>query len=146
MELFPDIDMNKTANRVDKFLRNDLEKLILMSGRSLTDLSSPVLSQAPGHTNGVNNQEAVIVRGLDAEREINAIHNTINNLPNNSRTILIGLYIKHDSWNNIQHKVYREHTQFSVMRKQALIQFADSFDYYQAKFGCIPCIDLHVYN
>lgn len=146
MELFKEIDTKKTAQRVSKFLTNDLEKLILMSGRSLTDLSSPMLSEAPGHTNGINNQEAAIVRGLDAEREVQAIHHTINNLPNNSRTILIGLYINHDSWNIVQQRIYREHTQFSVMRRQALVQFADSFEYYQQLYGCIPCIDLHVYN
>ncbi|QNQ81524.1 hypothetical protein FP432_04120 [Lactobacillus sp. PV034] len=140
------MDINKTANRVDKFLKKDLEKLILMSGRSLTDLSSPVLSEAPSHRNGVNSQEAAIIRGLDAAREVQAIHHTIVNLPETSRTILIGLYIKHESWTLVQQRIYREHTQLSILRRQALIQFADSFDYYQQHYGCIPCVDLHVYK
>ena len=50
--LFQELDCDKTCDRVDEFLTEDLEKLILMSGRNLTDLRSPTLSLAPGHSNG----------------------------------------------------------------------------------------------
>lgn len=62
--LFQELDCDKTCDRVDEFLTEDLEKLILMSGRNLTDLRSPTLSLAPGHSNGTNHAEASIIRGF----------------------------------------------------------------------------------
>ena len=45
--LFRELDCDKTCDRVDEFLTDDLERLILMAGRNLTDLRSPSLSLAP---------------------------------------------------------------------------------------------------
>ncbi len=59
--LFEELDCNKTCDKVDEFLTDDLEKLILMAGRNLTDLRSPSLSLAPGHSNGENHNEAAII-------------------------------------------------------------------------------------
>lgn len=55
--LFEELDCDKTCDRVDDFLTDDLEKLILMAGRNLTDLRSPTLSSAPGHSTGVNHAD-----------------------------------------------------------------------------------------
>ena len=42
--LFEELDCERTYDKVDDFLTNDLDRLILMAGRNLTDLRSPSLS------------------------------------------------------------------------------------------------------
>ena len=59
--LFRELDCDKTCDRVDEFLTDDLERLILMAGRNLTDLRSPSLSLAPGHSSGTNHAEVNII-------------------------------------------------------------------------------------
>jgi ArpU family phage transcriptional regulator len=94
MGLFDDIDWDETANRTDKFLKNKLPHLILRSGRNLTDLSSPKLSLASSHSNGINHQEDLIVNGLEIEKAVKAVHETIFHCREISKTVLIDTYLK----------------------------------------------------
>lgn len=144
--LFPEIDVVATCRTVDKFFKHDLDKLILMSGHSLTDLKSPVLSAVPGHSGKSGAAESAIIRGLNAEAEVHAIHNTMASLDQISQTILFGQYIEHASWHSLQYKLHVEKTQFSKLRQHALLCFADSFDYWQRRLKCEPIIDLHEYK
>ena len=41
MELVPKIDAVKTYDNVSSFFKDDLEKIVLMSGSRMVDLSSP---------------------------------------------------------------------------------------------------------
>lgn len=138
--------MVASCKTIDKFFKRDLDKLILMSGRSLTDLKSPVLSAEPGHSNRSGAAETAIIRGLNAEAEVHAIHNAITSLDQVSQAILLGLYIDHLSWHTLQNSLYVEKTQFSKLRQHALLCFADSFDYWQRQLHCEPVIDLHEYQ
>ncbi|WP_436341521.1 ArpU family phage packaging/lysis transcriptional regulator [Lactobacillus johnsonii] len=144
--LFKELDCDKTCDRVDEFLTEDLEKLILMSGRNLTDLRSPTLSLAPGHSNGTNHAEASIVRGLNAEAELRAIHHTIYHLPEMSKIIMRNLYIyQMESW-QVADAIRYGHTQFNTLKRRAQLFFADSFDHWQRYMACSPIIDLHEYK
>lgn len=144
--LFKELDCDKTCDRVDEFLTDDLEKLILMSGRNLTDLRSPSLSLAPGHSNGTNHAEASIIRGLDAEAEIRAIHHTIYHLSEMSKIIMRDLYIyQMESW-QVADAIRYGHTQYNALRRRAQLFFADSFDHWQRYMNCEPIIDLHRYK
>lgn len=144
--LFPEVDVVASCKTIDKFFKRDLDKLVLMSGRSLTDLKSPVLSVAPGHSNRNGAAEAAIIRGLNAEAEVRAIHNAMASLDQVGQAILFGLYIDHLSWHTLQDDLHVEKTQFSKLRQHALLCFADSFDYWQRQLRCEPIIDLHKYK
>ncbi|QRD99531.1 hypothetical protein [Lactobacillus phage vB_Lga_AB1] len=134
------------ADRVDEFLTDDLERLILMAGRNLTDLRSPSLSLAPGHSSGTNHAEVNIIRGLNAEAEVRAIHHTIYHLPEMSKIIMRDLYIyQMESW-QVADAIRYGHTQYNVLRRRAQLFFADSFDYWQRYMACSPIIDLHRYK
>nr|WP_272501109.1 ArpU family phage packaging/lysis transcriptional regulator [Lactobacillus paragasseri] len=144
--LFKELDCNKTCDKVDEFLTYDLEKLILMAGRNLTDLRSPSLSLAPGHSSEANHAEASIIRGLNAEAEIRAIHHTIYHLPEMSKIIMRDLYIyQMENW-QIAEAIQYSHTQYNVFKRRAQLFFADSFDHWQRYMSCEPIIDLHQYK
>lgn len=144
--LFEELDCNKKCDKVDEFLTDDLEKLILMAGRSLTDLRSPSLSLALGHSNGSNHAEASIIRGLNAEAEIRAIHHTIYHLPEMSKIIMRDLYIyKMENW-QIAEAIRYGHSQYNFLKRRAQLFFADSFDHWQRYMNCEPIIDLHKYK
>lgn len=144
--LFQELDCDKTCDRVDDFLTKDLEKLILMSGRNLTDLRSPTLSSAPAHSNGTNHAEASIIRGLNAEAELRAIHLTIYHLPEMSKIIMRDLYIyQMENW-QVADAIRYGHTQFNTLKRRAQLFFADSFDHWQRYMACQPIIDLHKYK
>lgn len=144
--LFEELDCNKTCDRVDDFLTDDLERFILMSGRNLTDLRSPSLSLAPGHSSGENHAEAAIIRGLNAEAEIRAIHHTIYHLPEMSKIIMRDLYIyQMENW-QVADAIRYGHTQYNALRRKAQLFFADSFDHWQRYMKCSPIIDLHQYK
>ena len=61
--LFPEINKKRTLENVSSFFKKDLPKLLLMSGRNLTDLSSPKLSAAPGSSNFGNANEDKLING-----------------------------------------------------------------------------------
>lgn len=144
--LFKELDCNKTCDKVDEFLTYDLEKLILMAGRNLTDLRSPSLSLASGHSSEANHAEASIIRGLNAEAEIRAIHHTIYHLPEMSKIIMRDLYIyQMEGW-QVADAIRYGHTQYNVLRRRAQLFFADSFDHWQRYMACSPIIDLHRYK
>lgn len=144
--LFKELDEEETRNNVSKFLTKDLERLLLMSGHELTDLKSPQLSNAPGHSTGSNPIEDTIVRGINAGAIIQAIMDTIYHCPHDSKEILLGLYINKESWIKTQARLYCEHNKLAYTRRKALYDFADGFDHWQRVNHCSPIIDLHVYR
>lgn len=145
MGLFRDIDVPKTCNKVHKFLTKDLDRLLLMSGRTLTDLRSPQLTLAPGSTNRGNSNEDRLIRGLDAELEVRAIRNTINRLPETSKIIITDMYIYKMSSQQCKEAVRYESSRYYDLRRRAQLAFADAFDYQQKVLGIKTDYDLHVY-
>lgn len=149
MSLFREIDYMATAKNVDHFLSHWLPKLILRSGRGLTDLSSPKLSFMPvGHA-ADDAAETAIVNGMAAETVVQAIHHTIYGCPELSKDILVWTYIDH--WTPtkiIQHIPYERTYFFHVLKPDALNYFADGYDYWQArlKVDAGNIRDLHIYK
>lgn len=144
--LFPKLNKEKTLENVSDFFKHDLERLILMSGRNLTDLSSPRLSNAPGSSNFGNPIENKLINGIDAEAMVEAVHDTIYHCSYTSRVILVELLVKRRTWNQVKPIVYSEHYKFSCLRRKAMFDFAESFNFWQRKYHCQPIINLQDFD
>ncbi len=140
--LFPEINKKRTLENVSSFFKKDLPKLLLMSGRNLTDLSSPKLSAAPGSSNFGNANEDKLINGIDAEAMVEATYDAIHHCSHTSQIILLELFVKRGSWQHVQSMVYSEQYKFSYLRRQAMFDFANSFDYWQKVHHCLPIISL----
>ena len=140
--LFPEINKKRTLENVSSFFKKDLPKLLLMSGRNLTDLSSPKLSAAPGSSNFGNANEDKLINGIDAEAMVEAVYDAIHHCSHNSEIILIELFVNRKSWGEVQRMVYSEQNKFCYLRRRAMFEFANSFDYWQRVHHCQPIIDL----
>ena len=148
MNIWSDVDFDKTANRVDKLLKYKLPRLARRCGRSLTDLSSPQLSSASSHSNRTDGQERMMVNSFNIEKVVDAICQTINHCSDNSKLILIGNYIKYIPQEQlIMMLPYEKTYYYKVLKPIALNEFADLYDYYQDQCDVEPKdkIDLHVY-
>lgn len=143
--LFKELDSAETVNRVASFFNKDYERLFLLSGSRLTDISSPALSQAPGHTGG-NHAEQKLIQGITAEALIDAVTDAIGKCSYSSQVILKNLLIRRESWQDVKNQLYCEDHKLSYLRKKACLEFADSFDSAQIRHKCQPVIDLHVYE
>ena len=146
MELVPKIDAVQTYKNVSNFFKDDLEKIVLMSGSRMIDLSSPSFEEnySSSKTNGI---ETKLINGLDAQSVVKSVHDALyHGVDLVSQKILIGLYIKHQRWVDIQPLVYREHTSFATYRKRALLTFAYSFEGWQVKNHCDKVIRLLAYT
>lgn len=146
MELVPKIDAVKTCKNVSDFFKDDLEKIVLMSGSRMIDLSSPSFEEnySSSKANGV---ETKLINGLDAQSIVKSVHDALyHGVDPVSQRILIGLYIKRQRWVDIQPLVYREHTSFAAYRKRALLTFAYSFEGWQTKNHCDKVIRLLAYT
>lgn len=143
--LLPEININETRKRVNDFLNHDFQRLLLMSGRSLTDLRSPQLTLAPGHSNSANGVEVSLIRGLDAEATVRAVHHAIYHLPETYQLIMKDKYIYSMKDWQVEEALRYGHTQYNHLKRRALLYFADSFDFWQERLQCDPVIDLHVY-
>ena len=142
VDLLPKLNEQKTYENVTNFFKRDLERIVLMSGSRMTDLASPNLNVAPGSSN-FNNVEINLINGLDAQNIVKSVNDALHyGVDPVSKKILIGLYINHQRWVDIQPLIYREHTSFSVYRKHALISFAYSFEGWQVKNHCDKVIKL----
>ena len=142
VDLLPKLNEQKTYENVTNFFKRDLERIVLMSGSRMTELASPNLNGAPGSSN-FNNVEINLINGLDAQNIVKSVNDALHyGVDPVSKKILIGLYINHQRWVDIQPLIYREHTSFSVYRKHALISFAYSFEGWQVKNHCDKVIKL----
>lgn len=143
--LFKELDSSETVKRVARFFNKDYERLYLLAGSRLTDISSPALSQAPGHTSG-NHNETALIQGITAGAMIDAVNDAISKCSYSSQVILKNLLIRKESWQDIKNQLYCECHKLGYLRKRACLEFADAFDAAQIRHKCQPIIDLHVYK
>lgn len=143
--LFKELDSVETVKRVARFFNEDYERLFLLSGSRLTDISSPSLSPAPGHTGG-NHNETALIQGITAGAMIDAVNDAIGKCSYSSQVILKNLLIRKESWQDMKNKLYCEGHKLGYLRKRACLEFADAFDAAQIRHKCQPIIDLHVYK
>lgn len=143
--LFKELDNSETVKRVARFFNEDYERLYLLAGSRLTDISSPALSQAPGHTGG-NHNETALIQGITAGAMIDAVNDAIGKCSYSSQVILKNLLIRKESWQDIKNQLFCEGHKLGYLRKRACLEFADAFDSAQIRHNCQPIIDLHVYK
>lgn len=144
--LFPKLNEKKTLDNVSDFFEKDLDRLLLMSGRGLTDITSPRLSSCGGGSGLKNGAEVKLIDGISAGALVEAVRDTIQHCSHNSRIILIELFVKHKSWQEVKPMVYSEHHKFSYLRRRAMFEFADGFNYWQEIHQCQPIVNLHDYT
>lgn len=143
--LFKELDSSETVKRVARFFNKDYERLFLLAGSRLTDISSPSLSPAPGHTAG-NHNETMLIQGITAGAMIDAVNDAISKCSYSSQVILKNLLIRKESWQDVKHQLYCEGHKLGYLRKRACLEFADAFDAAQIRHKCQPIVDLHVYK
>ena len=143
--LFKKLDEKATVKNTLHFFNHDLERLTLLCGCKLVDLSSPQLSLAPAHSSGGNHNEDALIEGVTADMTIQAVAAAIAHLPTNSQKLVIGTQLEHKTNVEMQRSLALEHTQVVKLKKQALLDFADAFIYWQHHYKCSPVLDLHEY-
>ena len=146
MELVPKIDAVKTCKNVSDFFKDDLEKIVLMSGSRMIDLSSPSFEENYGSSE-VNSIETKLINGLDAQNIVKSVHDALyHGVDPVSQRIMMGVNIKHQRRVDMPPLVHREHTCFAAYRKRALLTFAYSFEGWQTKNHCDKVIRLLAYT
>ena len=148
VNIWTEVDFDKTATRVDRLLKYKLPRLARRCGRSLTDLSSPQLSSASSHSNRTDGQERMLVNSFSIEKVVNAIYQTIIHCSDNSKLILVSNYIDYIPQEQIIMQLPYEKTYYyKVLKPIALNEFADCYDHWQDECDVEDedHIDLHVY-
>lgn len=146
MNLFPELDENKTCDNVTKFFKKDLEKIVLLSGHRMIDLQSPQITGMPSGSSTLNRAEDRLVDGFDAQNIVKSVSDALyRGVDPVSSKILVGLYINYQRWVDVQTTIYKEHTSFAKLRRRALIAFAYSFEGWQKKNNCDKIINLKAY-
>ncbi|MCT3465896.1 hypothetical protein EFR21_01580 [Lactobacillus delbrueckii subsp. bulgaricus] len=148
MSFMLEIDAQKTAERVDRYLKHDFERYLRLSGKHRTDISSPSLSGMPGGSNG-NSQENKVIEGAYAGQVVAAVAATIRNCSDYDerkpyKRILIDYYIKGMQGFKIAQKIGYSDRQFANKKRLALCEFADRFEYWKLVFKVQdqPCLQV----
>lgn len=147
MNLLPELDEEKTKDNVVNFFNKDLEKLVLMSGRKLTDLQSPNFDNQSSGSSFVNSNELKLIDGLDTQNIVKSVYDALyHGVDDTSRRILIGQYIEHKRWIDLGFDINREKSSFAKYRKRALIMFAYSFEAWQYRNHCDDIVKLREFK
>ncbi|USS86857.1 hypothetical protein M3M38_01990 [Fructilactobacillus cliffordii] len=131
-----EIDEQATCNKVRRFFKKQVPRLIRLSGLNLVSLKSPELSSMPTSKPAGNTNEDRIVRKLEAQRIITAVVQAIRICGEPSNTILFGVYLQGlPNWQVEQQLGYGA-SRFYQLKNQSFLNFADAF----------AEADLHVYK
>lgn len=148
MSFMQEIDAQKTAERVDRYLKHDFERYLRLSGKHRTDISSPSLSGMPGGSNG-NSQENKVIEGAYAGQVVAAIAATIQNCSDYDerkpyKRILIDYYIEGLQNFKIAQEIGYSERQFDYKKKMALCEFADRFEFWKTVYQVQdqPCLQI----
>ncbi|USS85124.1 DUF1492 domain-containing protein [Fructilactobacillus myrtifloralis] len=131
-----EIDERATRNKVRRFFKKQVPRLVRLSGLDLASLKSPELSSMPTSKPVGNANEDRIVRTLEAQRLITAVVKAMQVCGEPSYTILFGVYVQgRQNWQVAQQLGYST-TRFYQLKNQAFLNFVDAF----------VEADLHVYK
>ena len=150
MSFMLEVDSQKTAERVDRYLKHDFERYLRLSGKHRTDISSPSLSGMPGGSSGnSNSQENKVIEGAYAGQVVAAIAATIRNCSDYDerkpyKRILIDYYINGLQNFKIAQKIGYSERQFDYKKKMAQCEFADRFEYWKIVYQVQdqPCLQI----
>lgn len=142
-----EIDKDKTADRVDRFLDKKFFAIRNTAGATASDLSSPLLDKSGvvNHSH-VNNADMRFLGYAGQYKEIEAcqhvvqaVMKTIEACPNNSRqpyaSILYKRYIKYDFDINVYNSLGYSKSRYYQFKKDALTVFAQIFPSKMAEFA-----------
>lgn len=145
MILFNDVDLTETANNVRSFLLQDFQKAVAISGKQLTDIKSPTITDMPASHSNSNNLESNVINSVLAQTVVCTVHDTIFNCSNKSKLILIDKYInRYTRWITARDLGYSL-SRFDDLHTKALNEFADRFQHY-AELNHLSISDLHIYK
>ena len=129
ISLWPELNEKVTINNVANFFKRTLPKMVRYSGRNITDLKSPTITDMPrGKTVG-NVAETTIARRLYAESVVKQTIKALNSCDNISREIITRLYFTNEKvgdkkvW---QTSGYQER-RYYYYKNRAMLMFADSY-------------------
>jgi ArpU family phage transcriptional regulator len=144
MNSFDALDEKATAKNVKSYFVRQFPQFVRYS--SITNLKtlirSPVMKDIPSTPNNINHTETETINRVSkveySYRMVNLTAMAINECDENSQTILFGNYFENKRDWQLQDTLGYGKTQYSLIKREALNQFADTFE---AKSG----IDLHKY-
>ena len=149
MSFMLEVDCQKTAERVDRYLKHDFERYLRLSGKHRTDVSSPTLPGMPGGGSNGNSQENKVIEGAYAGQVVAAIAATIRNCSDYDerkpyKRILIDYYINGLQNFKIAQKIGYSERQFDYKKKMAQCEFADRFEYWKIVYQVQdqPCLQI----
>lgn len=129
LSLFPEVDEQATIKKVTSFFKVTFPKMVRYSGRSITNLQSPVISDMPGVKNVENKADRRIVQRLTAENVVEQTMKALNVCDSISQTIIKKLYLS-------DHRVYDfqiwkeigyQERRYYYYKNRALLAFADYY-------------------
>ena len=143
MGFWTDPDIKATAENANIFLYKQCQRLSLRAGVSL---SSPQLSEAPMHTNGINHAEEGMVNSLAALTALQAIKYAMLQTRGISPQLLISKYLELKKEWQVRQDIHISHNAYPKYREKALYEFAESWNNAQEKFGFEDKINLIIYQ
>lgn len=129
LSLFPEVDEQATIKKVTSFFKVTFPKMVRYSGRSVSDLQSPVISDMPGAKSVDNTADKRIVRRLMAESVVAQTLKALNACDSISQTIIRKLYLNdrkmydYQVWESIGYQERR----YYYYKNRALLTFADCY-------------------
>ncbi|HBV48348.1 MAG TPA: ArpU family transcriptional regulator [Lactobacillus sp.] len=136
-----DVDLVETSAKVRKFFKQDYPKLMRVAGVGNSFLKSPVITDEPKAPSFGNNLEERIVKRVYAQETLERVIEALNAIRDESKQILIAVYVDDLSAWEICERLGCEETQYRVKKRKAENEFADAFE------TCCPWWkDLHKYK
>lgn len=134
IHLFHEIDEKATRKNVTHFLEVELPGLMRMSGRSASELKAVTYDGMPKSSSSINTADETIVRRLTAEQAVKEVIKAISICDKDCKQILSLLYLDGYTdtmcWRSIN---YSPSSYFHYWKPKALLQFAESFMYYDLR-------------
>ncbi|AWZ37945.1 ArpU family phage packaging/lysis transcriptional regulator [Ligilactobacillus murinus] len=136
-----EVDTIETAAKVRKFFKQDYPKLMRVAGVGNSFLKSPVITDEPKAPSFGNNLEERIVKRVYAQETLERVIEALNAIRDESKQILIAVYVDDLGAWEICERLGCEETQYRVKKRKAENEFADAFE------TCCPWWkDLHKYK
>lgn len=136
-----EVDMIETAAKVRKFFKQYYPKLMLWAGVNDSYIKSPMITDEPKSPSFGNRAEEKMDKRIYAQQTLASVGKAINVVSEESRRILIGVYVDNkDAWSMCE-ALGCERSRYQQKKRKAENEFADAFE-----TCCLWWRDLHVYK
>lgn len=126
------INKEKTAQAVKDFFANDFDHYLNLSNMHLSDISSPTLD--PNGVvvhDGMNHMDERMIINIDAQACVVAVNHSIQSCSYKHAIIIYLYFIKNKTNDEIAERLRYQTTQFHAVKKEALVEFAERFEYWR---------------